>query len=40
VFREFKAIKHDKFPDHQINRWYDALIEAGLIQKPLTAIGV
>ena len=31
VFREFKSIKHDKFPDDEISKWYDALVEAGLI---------
>ena len=31
VFREFKSIKHDKFPDHEISKWYEALVEAGLI---------
>jgi uncharacterized protein YwgA len=31
VLREFKSIKHDKFPDHAIGKWYDALVEAGLI---------
>ena len=31
VFCEFKSIKHDKFPDQEISRWYHALVEAGLI---------
>jgi uncharacterized protein len=35
VFREFRAIKHDKFPDQEIRRWYDALVRAGLIVRNL-----
>lgn len=31
VVREFKSVKLDKFPDFEISKWYDALVEAGLI---------
>lgn len=32
VRREFKSIKHDKFSDDEIDKWYDALVAAGLIR--------
>jgi uncharacterized protein YwgA len=31
VIVEFKSIKKDKFPDEEINIWYDSLVGAGLI---------
>lgn len=32
VRHEFKLIKQDKFNDTEINNWYDALVQAGLIE--------
>ena len=32
VIAEFKSIKKDKFQDHEINGWYGALVESGLIE--------
>jgi uncharacterized protein YwgA len=31
VIREFKTVKKDKFPDDEIDSWYEALNQAGLI---------
>jgi uncharacterized protein YwgA len=31
VIKEFKSIKHEKFKDSEIDTWYDALTQAGLI---------
>lgn len=39
VFREFKTIKHDKFPNQDISTWYDALVDAGLILKSTRSAG-
>jgi len=33
AIEKFKSIKKDKFPDNDINGWYDALVEAKLIEK-------
>jgi hypothetical protein len=37
AIREFKLIKRDKFSDEEINRWHDALAEAGLISNQKAA---
>lgn len=34
VVLEFKSIKRDKFHNDEISKWYDALVKAGLIDRP------